>query len=760
MRKRNGKQMKKYQTKHRMFLSYVLMPLSILLAISIILTLGYYQTSKKRILAFESKIAENVDDQLKNIMDNLLTSASQYSMTPWVKRLKYMQKIPDMMEKNIAASDISDYAGSITLTEINDSIVESIYIYYSIGGFGISSYGKSDWQKYVSVCQIESDDEAFLSGEVLTRNNQRTIFHNVSMMRNNKDITGFCLIQTIPLENSYSGEVNILFFVPYENIGSYLEKFTDDGTGQLYLTDGSTILYAIEGKEQQLFQGDSISELQMQESGFYYERSLGRYISEYTKGGMEIGVVQILDPDFLHRDFYAFLRWIIAGCLLLFGMIIFIAWHMTKYNYQPMEHIMALLDEQEDGTVDEYALIEKAIRELDSRKQRLDVAVYEQNPLIEQYLMHNLLNAHRMTPEEMSYINTMRQYRMFRVLVLGDSMEAKQYVAEIDAALAVYPQIHAAFLKEDRSYIWILSYGEENLVDEIADILRQTFEELEYRNAALGLSAVHEDIREAAAACSQAVTALKYHFFWPDKLIVRYEEEQIERRESSAGEFGVTEQERVEIKEALNQMNAEVLTGHYRMILLRNFRDCLLSRDQWFDGIHRLNEHMALMVNSKNQMNLNEQMELMEPENFGSLESYLQTFSIRLTNLMERSQIHENPLYSAKNQVIRQYVDSHLTDANLSLNETARVMHYTSTYFGKYFKEQFGCAFQQYVAVRRIERAKEYLDSDPDGKKMSISDIALACGFTNDVTFRRTFKRYTGVTPSQFVKGGIGYEEE
>ena len=42
---------------------------------------------------------------------------------------------------------------------------------------------------------------------------------------------------------------------------------------------------------------------------------------------------------------------------------------------------------------------------------------------------------------------------------------------------------------------------------------------------------------------------------------------------------------------------------------------------------------------------------------------------------------------------------------------------------------------------------------DPEGKKMSVSDIALSCGFTNDVTFRRTFKRYTGRTPSQFARG-------
>lgn len=35
---------------------------------------------------------------------------------------------------------------------------------------------------------------------------------------------------------------------------------------------------------------------------------------------------------------------------------------------------------------------------------------------------------------------------------------------------------------------------------------------------------------------------------------------------------------------------------------------------------------------------------------------------------------------------------------------------------------------------------------------MNVQEIALKCGFTNDVTFRRTFKMYVGVTPSQFEK--------
>ena len=126
---------KERQLQTRMFISYIVIPIAILLVFSVLFTVAYYSMSKVRILTFEEDTADNVDNQMKEVIDNLQKSASQYSMTPWVKRLKYMQKMPELMKENITASDISDYASSLALTEINDSIIESIYIYYSTGEF-------------------------------------------------------------------------------------------------------------------------------------------------------------------------------------------------------------------------------------------------------------------------------------------------------------------------------------------------------------------------------------------------------------------------------------------------------------------------------------------------------------------------------------------------------------------------------------------------------------------------------------------------
>jgi AraC-like DNA-binding protein len=742
---------KKYQTKRKMFVSYIVVPIVILTVFSFLFTFGYYRMSRKRNLAFENTICQNVNEQLKNVMDNILTTASQYSMTPWVKRLKYLQKIPERMDKNITASDISDYASMLSLLEINDSIIESVYIYYSLGDFGISSSGKISWEEYTQLYGIQSDNQDLMSGDLLCRNNQHIICQNVTLTKNAQKVSGFLLIQTIPLGNSYSGEANIVFFIPYSNIYDYIHKFTDEGSDELYLTDGQRVLYTqIQDTQFVIQAGDDISVWKSEKEGFSYYQQQGVYISEYTKTGMEIGVLQVLDNQFLYRDFFAFLKWIVMAYLLLICLIFVVSSKITRYSYQPIEHIMNLLEETQEDNVDEYQIIEKALKDLEDQKKKLETAVYEQNPLIEQYVLHGLMNGKNMNAVEEKYVNMMRQYSLYRSLVLSDSQLAAQYIREIDECLAVYPQIHTAFFKEGRYYFWIMSYGDDSLLDEIVDLLTQSFIELGHRDVVMAMSSVYDEIRLVPDACGQAVTALGCQFLYSDKKVILFDKDGIGTRCENEEIFEITPEETEKIRASVCETNMEELFEEYKRILIKNINEHLLNEKRCFDGIVRLNE--IIMDIFRENKKFTEQIDMPEPEKFSNLESYLQMVHIKLENLAERCQARENPVYAARNEKIRQYVEAHLTDANLSLNETARIMHYTSTYFGKYFKEQFGCAFQQYVAVRRIECAKAYLHDDSDGRKLSIQEIALKCGFTNDVTFRRTFKRYAGMTPSQFDK--------
>jgi len=60
-------------------------------------------------------------------------------------------------------------------------------------------------------------------------------------------------------------------------------------------------------------------------------------------------------------------------------------------------------------------------------------------------------------------------------------------------------------------------------------------------------------------------------------------------------------------------------------------------------------------------------------------------------------------------------------------------------------------SFNEFVNGYRVEEFKEKL-LHPDMNKLTIVGIALECGFNSQATFQRTFKEFTGQSPSEFRK--------
>lgn len=84
----------------------------------------------------------------------------------------------------------------------------------------------------------------------------------------------------------------------------------------------------------------------------------------------------------------------------------------------------------------------------------------------------------------------------------------------------------------------------------------------------------------------------------------------------------------------------------------------------------------------------------------------------------------------------------------ISIDEIAKVCHYSKSHFMKFFKENMGMGFIQYLNEHRLEVASQMLLKTSD----NILDIAEKTGFDNLSYFNRMFKRKYGVTPGQFRK--------
>ena len=106
----------------------------------------------------------------------------------------------------------------------------------------------------------------------------------------------------------------------------------------------------------------------------------------------------------------------------------------------------------------------------------------------------------------------------------------------------------------------------------------------------------------------------------------------------------------------------------------------------------------------------------------------------------------DGTLPRAKLRAVVEYVEEHL-DTSPSLEQLAAVAGLSPYYFARQFKRATGLPPHQYVVARRVERAKQLLQT---GSDFSLAEVAARAGFSDQSQFSHHFKRIVGVTPGQF----------
>jgi len=89
---------------------------------------------------------------------------------------------------------------------------------------------------------------------------------------------------------------------------------------------------------------------------------------------------------------------------------------------------------------------------------------------------------------------------------------------------------------------------------------------------------------------------------------------------------------------------------------------------------------------------------------------------------------------------------------NITLTDVARQVGSCRTYVSNYINKEMHCSFSDYVNRLRIEHAKMVILQHARHRSESkFSVIALNVGFTNEQSFYRNFRRFTGTTPHAWL---------
>ena len=127
------------------------------------------------------------------------------------------------------------------------------------------------------------------------------------------------------------------------------------------------------------------------------------------------------------------------------------------------------------------------------------------------------------------------------------------------------------------------------------------------------------------------------------------------------------------------------------------------------------------------------------------------TFSLWLTDVLDKfigTVIRKRQKLGNVSRAV-DYIHNNLS-RKLTIDEVSSEVGMSRSRFSAAFHKETGMTFSTFLANCRVEKAKKILNNTV----FNLSEIASELGFFDQSHFTRTFKKITGVTPSQYAKSG------
>ncbi|MCR8657232.1 helix-turn-helix domain-containing protein [Paenibacillus endoradicis] len=209
---------------------------------------------------------------------------------------------------------------------------------------------------------------------------------------------------------------------------------------------------------------------------------------------------------------------------------------------------------------------------------------------------------------------------------------------------------------------------------------------------------------------------------------------------------------------AVHQATVKDFDNYERIII--NISEHLL--DDFISSSPSMKEHIVqhkttgsyvLHLHSKtfqNILSLLEQLNdkiAIEKDNFSFSTTYLffQFIQVIFDPASSRPNLNNNNEQDQRFLSILEYIELHLIEPDLCLENVSKHFHLNKYYFSHYFKKNMNLSFYRYVSLKRLAYAVTMIKQN----QISIEKIALKCGFLDYSSFYRLFKKEYNLSPKK-----------
>ena len=485
-------------------------------------------------------------------------------------------------------------------------------------------------------------------------------------------------------------------------------------------------------------------------------------LSRSVSGNTGLSLVYVMQE----REFFSRIQniklIIFFSVVFLELMVILFAIAMSRRNYRPIRSLLNNIGGQglkNESFVEgnEFDLILSRVNTIEETNQELNYALDRQRPMVAYSCLRSLLSGEYNTIDEMDYYLKYADIDLYNpwffVLIIRPSSLTKpsnDKTAMSSRIRMIQTVIEANNFEQCRLYSLELIPEQQVAVivnsaqrwfggEDIRLFLIRLLDEKSKANFDMDLKIcsgrIYDNPEKIQASYLEAKTIMADYIFKPNNILLF---EEMLNHGTSGFNFPVIEQSLY--IQSVKQANIAAALKAVDDMIDKAAEAGPLTQCLCFDIINTM---IKVSGELKNIITLNS---LKDFTNFQDLEQFrLMARSITEEICRKSMELGSEKTSRLKLSIIN-YVNENFCSVQFSLQEVADHFGLGPTYLSRFFRQETGNTFIDYVSMLRLDKVKEYLVTTDK----QIKEIVLDVGYMDTASFVRKFRAKEGITPGQY----------
>ncbi|WP_020619174.1 helix-turn-helix domain-containing protein [Paenibacillus daejeonensis] len=460
-------------------------------------------------------------------------------------------------------------------------------------------------------------------------------------------------------------------------------------------------------------------------------------------------------------------------CLGIIGFSILFVWLGTRNLYSPFDRLMQMIGgrpfDRTSAPKSEVQVIEEHIKHLFHSNSRLEHEIRNHAQQISSLFLYRWFSG-SLHPSEIDEKLTYFGFRelagtwkLMTVLAIQvDTLDNTRYETQ-DSELLLFATMNIAeelipasnrlpVVMMDRSLVILVGYdldemeAVEEAFSQLAGEVMAAVEKYLKLSISVGIALPYQDIMLTPRAHQEALEALRHRLRLGKGVIIPFSSVNSGKPSVIYEYPDRTEHELMDAIRTANEAEALQALGNwmeeatqavshpesYQISVVRLLNRLLIVGQEAGVSFGKTGTHKASVYEEVLSLHVSEEIE----------EWFKEKLVIPLVTIFgERSESQDRKLSEKIIHLIQHHYDTEFT-----LEDCAAKLHYNPSYLSSVFKKETGHTFSSYLAIYRLQLAKQWL-TETD---MTVKDIADRLRYTNSHNFIRAFRKQEGMTPGQY----------